>query len=787
MSESNENNSVIQNNNNSESNTTNNQQQQPKQNRRTFDNQDNKRGEYVKKGYNDRGPRRDFDNRKDNNYDRRDNDKNFPKRENRRDNTDSRRDYDRRDNTDSRRDYDRRDNTDSRKDYDRRDYDRRDYDRKDYDRRDYDRRDYDRRDYNDFRGNSRSNNQYQRRDYHGRDNFYNRPSRDSSRDNGAWVRNVDRPDSRERFPSPHSSDLPENSRSENPRSENSSRSHSPAQGNDQPNDSAPERNHRGNNNEPQKYVPPHLRGQKRGNNSFEERPKSSWHSFNSRSTPNNWRDSSRNEQSPFTAEPASSNQKIDFDKYDEIPIEVSGKDCPKPLVNSFLEVDLGEGLINNINAAHYERPTPVQRYSIPIVLSGRDLMACAQTGSGKTASFLFPMISHLLSAGPPEIPSNESQYGYRRRVYPSALILAPTRELACQIHDEARKFSWKTGIKSAVVFGGSPIQQQLRELDYGCDILVATPGRLVDIMERSRLSLSQVRFLVLDEADRMLDMGFEPQIRNIVEKQDLPLTGTRHTLMFSATFPKQIQLLASEFLTDYIFLAVGRVGSATELVTQKFIRVEEADKPQVLLDLCNSVKGLTIIFVETRKKADYLERFLLNNNFPASSIHGDRQQSDRLIALRLFSSGKTPFLIATNVAARGLDIDNIAHVINFDMPTDIDDYVHRIGRTGRAGKAGLATALIGEENQGVVSKLLEILHEAEQEIPPWLEHMGRRNKPHGFKKSQNQGSNRFASRDYRDKKNFSSNSFSSKSDNWSRNTSGGSFAPSFPSFHGGGF
>jgi len=348
-------------------------------------------------------------------------------------------------------------------------------------------------------------------------------------------------------------------------------------------------------------------------------------------------------------------------------------------------------------------------------------MGCAQTGSGKTAAFLFPIISQMIQMNLPVDAGNG--YGGRRKVYPYALVLAPTRELACQIYDEAKKFSYKTGLKSVVVYGGASIGFQLRDLERGCDILVATPGRLVDILERGRISVSQIRWLILDEADRMLDMGFEPQIRRIVEGEDMPRTGERQTLMFSATFPKEIQRLAASFLYDYVFLAVGRVGSTTELVTQKFIRVDEADKQGMLLDLITSVKGLTIIFVETKRKADMLEDFLIREGFSATSIHGDRVQQDRTAALRTFSSGQTPFLIATNVAARGLDIDNITHVINYDMPTDIDDYVHRIGRTGRAGKPGMATAFISEENNNIIPKLLEILGEAGQDIPSWLEGM----------------------------------------------------------------
>lgn len=439
--------------------------------------------------------------------------------------------------------------------------------------------------------------------------------------------------------------------------------------------------------------------------------------------------------------------KIDFEKYDEIPVEMSGHDCPQP-IEKWEDCELGSLLHSNIKLANYKRPTPVQRHSLPIVMSGRDLMGCAQTGSGKTAAFLFPIISGLLKAGP------GPDAGYRaRKVFPLALVLAPTRELACQIYDEARKFGYKTGIKSVVVYGGAPIGYQLRDLEKGCDILVATPGRLVDIMERARVSLSQIRYLVLDEADRMLDMGFEPQIRRIVEGEDMPRTGDRQTLMFSATFPKEIQQLASAFLYDYVFLAVGRVGSTTDLVTQKFIRTEEADKPNMLLDLISSVKGLTIIFVETKRKADMLEDFLVRERFRATSIHGDRDQSDRTAALRNFATGHSPYLIATNVAARGLDIDNIAHVINYDMPTDIDDYVHRIGRTGRAGKPGLATAFITEENAGIVGKLIELLVEAGQEVPAWLDSMklSRGGFGGGSRYGGGGGGNRsrFGGRDYR--------------------------------------
>lgn len=410
--------------------------------------------------------------------------------------------------------------------------------------------------------------------------------------------------------------------------------------------------------------------------------------------------------------------RIDFAKYDEIPVETSGRDVPAG-ISKFSDIDLGKVLSENIRKVGYDRPTPVQKHSLPIVLANRDLMACAQTGSGKTAAFLFPVISRLCQSGAAPPPDR-----YTRKVFPLALVLAPTRELACQIQDECRKFSMNTGLKSVVVYGGTPIPMQLRELERGCDILVATPGRLVDIIDREKVSLSYIRFLILDEADRMLDMGFEPQIRKIVEQKDMTKKGVRRTLMFSATFAKEIQLLASQFLDDYVFLAVGRVGSTAELVTQKFVKCSDYDKQEQLIEILRkSEPGLTLIFVETKKNCETLGYFLQRRGFKATSIHGDKAQKDRTASIKNFATGATPYLVATNVAARGLDIENITHVINYDMPGDMDDYVHRIGRTGRAGKTGISTSLISPANGNIVGRLMDILEDANQESPKWLDEM----------------------------------------------------------------
>ncbi|KAL4402461.1 ATP-dependent RNA helicase ded1 [Malassezia pachydermatis] len=412
---------------------------------------------------------------------------------------------------------------------------------------------------------------------------------------------------------------------------------------------------------------------------------------------------------------------INFDKYGDIPVEATGHDVPEP-ITEFTHPPVDEHLIANITLARYTTPTPVQKYSIPIVAAGRDLMGCAQTGSGKTGGFLFPILSALFTHGPPPMPPQPPTYG-RQKAYPSVLILAPTRELVSQIHDEARKFTYRSWVRPAVVYGGAEMGAQLRQIERGCDLLSATPGRLVDLIERGRISLANVRFLVLDEADRMLDMGFEPQIRRIVLGEDMPGVMDRQTLMFSATFPQNIQMLAKDFLKEYVFLSVGRVGSTSENITQKIEFVEDRDKQSVLLDVLAAMPkgGLTLIFVETKRMADMLSDFLIYQNIAATSIHGDRTQREREYALELFRTGRTPILVATAVAARGLDIPNVTHVVNYDLPSDIDDYVHRIGRTGRAGNVGHATAFFNRNNRNIVRDLIKLLQEAHQEVPQWLE------------------------------------------------------------------
>jgi len=430
---------------------------------------------------------------------------------------------------------------------------------------------------------------------------------------------------------------------------------------------------------------------------------------------------------------------IDFDKYDAIPVQVSGngKEDIKP-ISRFSEAKFVDSLFDNLRRCGYDRPTPVQKYSVPIVTGGRDCMACAQTGSGKTCAFMLPCLESLLRSGPPPRSG-----GGRPKASPCGLVLAPTRELAVQIHAESCKFSYETGIRCCIVYGGADMREQRNELERGCDILVATPGRLTDMQERGNVSLELIQFFILDEADRMLDMGFEPQVRQIVERTNMGAKSKhpRQSMMFSATFAREVQAMASDFLHDYIFITVGRVGAASELVTQQVQYAGDLAQKVHALDRVikeHAALGLAIIFVETKRAADTLEMDLHNAGTAVTAIHGDRTQTEREEALNAFKSGANPVMVATDVAARGLDIPNVALVVNFDMPKQLDDYVHRIGRTGRAGRRGTAVAFVNERC-GYLPELGDLLKNAKQEVPMWFDELitargahkgaGRGNKP----------------------------------------------------------
>jgi len=423
---------------------------------------------------------------------------------------------------------------------------------------------------------------------------------------------------------------------------------------------------------------------------------------------------------------------ITFDNYESIAVEIVPNDIDA--VTSFVGLGIEPALEENIRRCGYQKPTPVQKYGIPVCLAGRDLMACAQTGSGKTAAFLIPVIQHILVHGvsPAE----------RRRSLPIALVMAPTRELALQIYDESRKLVLRTDVYCDVVYGGIPYPTFFEQ-----DILVACPGRLKDIFDRESISFSRTKFLILDEADRMLEMGFEEQIEYLVHSSftDMPPPEERQTLMFSATFPVPIRNLAQKYLRrHYYLLTVGRVGSTTKNITQRVMYVEESEKKkkvmELIFDSCQT--DLVLIFVETKRSAEELFELLYDEGIPAGTIHSGRRQQEREEALRLFKDGKNPILVATDVASRGLDIPNVSHVIQYDLPRAMDDYTHRIGRTGRAGNEGLATSFFNDTNLNLCEELLSYLQEHDQEVPAWMEEMAEEKTVRSLVAQHNRGGRR---------------------------------------------
>ncbi|KAG1685247.1 putative ATP-dependent RNA helicase DDX4 [Nymphon striatum] len=434
------------------------------------------------------------------------------------------------------------------------------------------------------------------------------------------------------------------------------------------------------------------------------------------------------------------NSGIHFDKYDKIPVKMSGSNTV-PAIASFNQAKFDKRLQANVSRASYVKLTPIQKCAIPVIAAGRDLMGCAQTGSGKTAAFLLPIINNMLNERVGEDEYQDCQD-------PSVIIVAPTRELALQIHNEAKKFAFRTSIKSVVIYGGTAVQFQLSNLSNGFHILVATPGRLMDFIDRKKAScinpdfeitfnknslnrrlavllaigFENLKFLVLDEADRMLDMGFMPDVKKLVAHAALSPVK-RQTLMFSATFPSEVQNLAREFLDDYIFLSIGQVGGANSDVTQSVFQVGQFDKRKKLIETLNeSPNDRTLVFVGQKRTADFIATYLCQENLRTTSIHGDRPQKEREEALADFRAGRRPILVATAVAARGLDIKGVQHVINYDMPSAIDEYVHRIGRTGRMGNEGKATSFYDSKCDSQIARsFVKILSDSQQEVPDWLQ------------------------------------------------------------------
>ncbi len=367
-------------------------------------------------------------------------------------------------------------------------------------------------------------------------------------------------------------------------------------------------------------------------------------------------------------------------------------------VVNFSSLNLDPLILKAVEDTGYTTPTPIQQKAIPLVMEGRDLMAMAQTGTGKTAAFTLPLLQRLL----PHANTSASPAKHPIR----ALILAPTRELAIQVEESVETYSKHVALRSTVVFGGVDIKTQKPDLMKGVEILVATPGRLLDHIESRNLQLNQVQVLILDEADRMLDMGFMPDLKRILAL----LPRQRQTLLFSATFSDDIKRLAQDFLNNPSTVEAERRNTAAETVKQSVLLVDQDKKFHVLADLIRS-RGLSQVLVFTRKKltAARLARMLEKDGINADAIHGDKSQQERMKALDAFKEGKITALVATDVAARGLDIDQLPLVVNYELPPNAEDYVHRIGRTGRAGASGEAISLVDSEEEKLLQDVEKLL------------------------------------------------------------------------------
>ncbi len=368
---------------------------------------------------------------------------------------------------------------------------------------------------------------------------------------------------------------------------------------------------------------------------------------------------------------------------------------------SFSSLGLSAELLRAVSDQGYAEPTPVQSRAIPVVLSGRDLMAAAQTGTGKTAGFTLPLLQHL--------QKNPLEAGRRKPV--RALVLTPTRELAAQVADSVQTYGKYLPFTTAVIFGGVNINPQMDKLHRGVDIVVATPGRLLDHVQQKTIDLSKVEILVLDEGDRMLDMGFIRDIRRILGL----LPHRRQNLLFSATFSEDIRQLAAGLLKNPETIDVAPRNSTVELITQRVHPVDKGHKRELLAHLIKSGDWRQVlVFTRTKHGANRLCEQLQKDGIQSAAIHGNKTQSARTRALADFKQGRVRVLVATDIAARGLDIDQLPHVVNFDLPNVPEDYVHRIGRTGRAGSTGEAISLVSPDERGLLKDIERLLR---QELP----------------------------------------------------------------------
>jgi len=402
-------------------------------------------------------------------------------------------------------------------------------------------------------------------------------------------------------------------------------------------------------------------------------------------------------------------------------ISVSDPSAPPPVL-SFESSGLPDFILSKL-LSDFSAPTPIQAQALPIAMSGSNMVGIGQTGSGKTLAFLLPAFLHIRK----EREKLKESQGRRGHTGPLALVLAPTRELAKQIEEVALQFRKLVGIRTVCCIGGEGRGRQLGQYDKGVDLMIATPGRINDFLECGDMTLDNVGFVVMDEADRMLDMGFEPQVRSVLQA----IREEKQTLMFSATWPEEVQDLASEFLEEYTFMNIGSVElSANKNIHQEVVVTTKDYKQENFLNDMEEKMAdkKVLVFTERKATVDRLERYMRNRRMRAMGIHGDKSQLARTNTIQRFRDGTCKVMIATDVAARGLDISNVDWVVNYDFPLDIENYIHRIGRTGRANKKGNSLTYMTSEDARFAAKLIKILQEAGQEIPEDLLQLQRENR-----------------------------------------------------------
>lgn len=366
-------------------------------------------------------------------------------------------------------------------------------------------------------------------------------------------------------------------------------------------------------------------------------------------------------------------------------------------VSSFQSFNLHPSITQALQSMNFETPTPIQAQSLPITLAEKDLIGCAQTGTGKTAAFSIPILTRLLES--PEM---------------TALVLAPTRELAEQIDLFWKKLSQFTqNTRSALLIGGCSIQTQVRHLSKRPRLIIATPGRLIDHLQRRSIQLSHVKILVLDEADRMLDMGFAPQLTQILRH----LPRERQTLLFTATWEPHLDQVVGKHLKNPVRVVVGKTSQAAPKIRQSLIQTTHQEKNETLLDELNQREGSILVFTRTQSRTDRVARYLSSYGVSVNRIHGGRTQGQRNTALQAFRTGKIRVLVATDIAARGIDVSSISHVINYDLPQSPEDYIHRIGRTGRAGATGDAVSFVTQEEKQQWREICQLLKKSGSAVP----------------------------------------------------------------------